>query len=702
MTFVFLFKKFPKLFLKNKKRILVFIALVFMLLLAAGSLAKGRLLSDYRAQFSVLALDRNGKTIMQYPNQKGHYLREETKMPDRLKELVVRKEDRFFYYHFGANPFSMARAFFSIITTGRAGGSSTITEQLAKVLLGHEQERTAKNKITELFYAVLLELNFSKEELLDMYATSVYLGNQVQGFSTASEMYFQKPLSALHETEMISLLATLSNPSNQNPWQEKNKSASVLLAKKLGAEIAPLPKPRRAAYRFQSPLFFEIDSMGLQCKDTCATTLDAELSEKLRDILKRRTDASRERGARNGAIVVIKIPENELLAIIGSPDPATAADGAQINMALLPRPIGSTVKPFIYLDGFKNGLRPYTKVEDREYKYPTASGFPIYPKNYDGKYHGTVTLHEALSNSLNVPSVKVLEYIGLNNFYDFLDQKLAFLPIQNYDSYQYGIALGGLEMDLATLTHYFTLFPNKGILSPLSVMKGGGEMTKSIPPQSHIENTREIASEEYAELVNKILSDRKTGVEQFGIESDLNLTQKNYALKTGTSRDFHDSWVVGYTPDFVVGVWVGNSENKPMRQVSGASGAGAIWREAMELLFTTPYNKKTPFNFEKLRDFPTKNSLEYGLAEDVYARHENLLEGKTMILAPHDGDTYEFEKGMIIHLTARKNVAWQANGEAAGEGTDAKLYPKHAGSYMIEAVADNGVRESLKVIITLK
>jgi penicillin-binding protein 1C len=243
---------------------------------------------------------------------------------------------------------------------------------------------------------------------------------------------------------------------------------------------------------------------------------------------------------------VIDPKTSEIITFIGSKDPESSVAGSKINMAMEPRPIGSTIKPLLYLKGFMDGLRPYSLVVDREYKYAIATGFPLYPKNYDGQYRGEVTLHEALSNSLNVPTVKVLEYIGLTNFYEFLSGPLAFEPLQNYENYQYGIALGGLEMDLLTLTHYFTVFPKMGTLEPLKILKDEPE-NFSLPPQSHITQKQIVADKKFIQLIHTILSDRFSGVDQFGLESNLNIETKEYGVKTGTSRDFHDSWVVGYT-----------------------------------------------------------------------------------------------------------------------------------------------------------
>jgi len=659
------------------------------------------LLAAYYNQYSVEIQDRNGKAISRYPNEKGHYLQSQDNIPERFKKLLIKKEDRFFYYHLGINPISIARAMERYFINGNAGGSSTITQQLVKILLGNEQDRTLSNKLIELAYTFSLELHFSKNEILDMYANSVYMGNQAQGFAEASYIYFDRPLEALNEMEMLSLLATVSSPSIQNPWKPENKNITEFFANKFGIGDEKITIPKKKTYNYQEPLSFELQSMGLSCTKTCMTTLDMDLTEKLRGILKRNIEYSYDRGVRNGAIVVIKMPENELLAIVGSHNPRSSFDGSQINMALEPRPIGSTVKPFIYVDGFEKGLRPYTKVVDREYKYPIATGFSLYPKNYDGKYRGEITLHEALANSLNVPSVKVLEYVGLDNFYDFLEQKLTFMPIQDLDSYQYGIALGGLEMDILTLAHFFTIFANDGILSPLSIFYGihDGASHEHLPPRSEITEKKKVVQPEYVQLVNMILNDRKTGVEQFGLASNLNLTQNNYAVKTGTSRDFHDSWVIGYTPDFIAGVWLGNSENQPLAQVSGQSGAGRAWQDVMELLFTTQYNKQTPFSFDKITDLQIGDNLEIGLPADSYQDHVSLLLDKQLILSPHNGDVFELTQRTSIPLEARKVSSWLVDGNYIGEGELMQFIPTKKGKYEILAETKDGDREFIFITV---
>ncbi len=666
------------------KKVLIVIAFLGVLLLLGSYALHRDGLAKYQGLGSVVTLDRYLKPISIKENAKGLYVFETESIPVAFKKLLVQKEDAYFYYHPGINPISMVRALTHYFFTGRIGGSSTLTQQLAKNLLGTESNRTIYNKVKETAYAISLEIFLSKESILSMYANTVFLGNQVQGFETGSYAYFDKPLKETTTNEQLALLATLSHPSTRNPWEKDNAVYAEALHKELAPDTTFIPAKVTTAYAFQTKSAFELDSAAITCTSTCTTTIDLKLNEFIRNAIQKYTETESARGARNGAVVVIDPKNSELLALVGSPDPTSTKDGNRINMALAPRPIGSTVKPLLYLKGFMEGLRPFTLVEDREYKYPIATGFSLYPKNYDGKYRGTITLHEALSNSLNVPSVKVLEYIGLEKFYGYLSESLHFKPIQDYDSYQYGIALGGLEMDLLSLTHYFTIFPRYGTRAQLKTILTAADQP-TLPPQSHIDTTEIVADPKYVELVNAILSDRFTGVEQFGLASNLNLTTKEYGVKTGTSRDFHDSWVVGYTPDFVVGVWIGNTENEALEQVSGQSGAGVVWHEVMEYLLASPYHTDTTFITKDIVSVPIGNSNQWGLAGDKIATIQSLLQKNNLILSVHDGDTFEFTNDTTIPLRARNRVSWTANGKPLGEGEEVFFKPTAAGNYEITA-----------------
>lgn len=674
---------------------MLFLAISFVLLYAA----KQQLVSRYNSLESVRMDDRNGITLTLSPNTKGVYAQYTSALPPRVKELLIKKEDRFFYFHPGINPGSILRALYQYTNNYRISGSSTITQQLVKNLLGNEQNRSLFNKIVEMFYSVDLELFASKDEIVTMYANTAYMGYQVQGLSSASELYFDKKLDALSDAQITTLLATLSSPSTQNPWQDKGARAAENLAKKLGihfdASLLNIVKKRPYA----PPRNFELASMREGCMTTCETTLDSQITDSLRKILNQHVQKGWDAGARSGAIVVIKLPENEILSIVGTPDTKSHENGQQINMAVQHRPIGSTAKPFIYLEGFTKGLRPYTLVNDREYKFPIGSGFPLYPKNYDGAYRGWVTLHSALSNSLNVPTVKVLQYVGLNNFYDFLEHSLGFIPLQDLDTYKYGIALGALEMDPLTLAHYLSIFPEGGVLKPLRLYLKGATTQTIATPMSKLIPEKQVADPALTQLVSKVLNDRLAGVQQFGLSSSLNLSQSNYAVKTGTSQDYHDSWAVGYTPDFLVVVWFGNPDNTPLKHVTGQSGAGGVWHDAMELLMSSPYNKKTPFDFSHVRDFSIKGTADFGLVGDTPADHRNLLPDDTLILSPQDGDTFLKETYTSIPLISSENVSWYSNKKFLGTGNRIIFAPHEPGDYDIKALGASGTSKHIIVHI---
>jgi len=644
--------------------------------------------------------DRNGILLTLKPNQKQEYGRYVDTFPARVKELLIKKEDRFFYWHPGINPVSTVRAIGRYLIGQRPGGASTITQQLAKNLLGNEQHRSFLNKIIETFGAFSLELFNSKEKILTMYANSVYMGNQVQGLDAASTLYFAKKLEDLDDTKLSMLLATISSPSIQNPWRDENARASRNLALRVGVAFNPKLALITREHDYSPAQNFELSSMHETCTTTCKTTLDSDLTDRLRKILNTHVQDGWDAGARSGAIVVIKLPENEILSIVGTPDVNSFEEGQQINMAIQPRPIGSTAKPFIYLEGYTQGLRPYTLVDDREYKFPVGSGFPLYPKNYDGTYHGWITLHTALSNSLNVPTVKTLQYIGLSNFYDFLQHSLGFEPLRDLDEYQYGIALGALDMDPLTLAQYLTLFPKEGILKPLRLFLAGTSTPYIKTPMSNVVGEKKVADPAVTQLVTKVLNDRLTGVQQFGLASSLNLSQSNYAVKTGTSQDYHDSWTVGYTPDFLVVVWFGNPDNTPLKHVTGQSGAGGIWHDAMELLMNSVYNKKTSFNFSDVQDFPINGSIDFGLAGDVVAQHRNLLPDSGLIMSPQDGDNFLQEAGMAIPLISPQTVSWYANDEFIGAGQRVTFSPSMPGNYTMKAIDSDGTSQHILVHIT--
>ncbi|MDP3093386.1 MAG: transglycosylase domain-containing protein [bacterium] len=704
--------------LKKRKLATIILALIILGFIT-GFYQQGQLVNLYNLQASPAINDRNGEMIALEPNSKGYFNRPLENVPGKIAALLVKKEDRFFYYHFGINPLSIIQSASGYFGIGKRKASSTISQQLVKVLLGNELKRDLGNKIKETFYTLSLEVFHAKKEILKMYANSIYFGNLAQGILEASRFYFGVDPEMLTDAQIFQLLATISSPTENNPAGKKNQELTLAVSERMGfpAQESDITKVSEVLGNIKKhdrvgDSYFELKPFLAKGIDSCRVSLDQNLNSKIRETVRRNLGNLADKEVKNAAVVVIGLPENEILALIGSPDAGSLDSGYQINMLFEPRPIGSTIKPFIYLKAFEKGLRPYSLVEDREYKYITALGFPLYPKNFDYRYRGQVNLHYALSNSLNVPAVKVLEYVGLNDFYYFLENDLGIKPLQPWENYQLGIALGSLDLSLFDLARYFTIFPQQGILKDLSILKcqnvGGRTSHKTIgDPVSVI--LQPVVKPGYIQLVNKILSDRKTSIDQFGMKSELNLFQENYALKTGTSRDFKDSWVVGYTPDFLVGVWVGNADASPTKGVSGQQGAGLIFSEVMELLLNSSYNKKTAFEFDLVKEFRNDGDFNYGLEGDDYQKALNLLTEKdeSLILLPHDNDSFLLELNTRIILRASQEVDWFANNQFLGCGKTWIFSPQAFGNggdrvssvYQIKAVSESGLTQELTIFV---
>jgi penicillin-binding protein 1C len=460
--------------------VLIIIAIPAVAFWIWSGYAVNGLITAYESRESNIVQDRNNQIIYVSQNSDDFYAIYVDEIPRDLADALIEKEDKYFYYHPGINPVSTLRAVWDKVVYKENRAQSTITQQLAKILLGNEQERTLGNKAQELAYAFALEARLTKDEILEMYLNSIYFGNQVQGAEMASKLYFDRSPEQLDRSQMVQLIASISSPSKINPFMSENDEEAEKLARRLEFDdldfhIFPRQEVTQKTNNFKEfvsqDTYFEYKNFLNACTDeiVCTTSLDSELSDKIRTVINEHLVTLSKDYAQHAAVIIIKFPENELIASVGSPDPHSDLSGDQINMTMQPRPIGSTVKPFLYAKGFSEGLRPYTLVDDREYKYTTAAGFAHYPKNYDYTYQGIVTLHKSLSNSLNVPTVKVLEFIGLEDFYAFLLDELQIEPVQPLENYQYGIALGHLEMTLLDLSHRFTIFAQEGRLRSLQI-----------------------------------------------------------------------------------------------------------------------------------------------------------------------------------------------------------------------------------------
>lgn len=654
---------------------MIFPIIIFAFTIFFLNEANNELQEIYKNNESPQIFDRNNDLISIIPNDKNFYAQYIEDIPEDFKKLIIEKEDKYFYIHKGVNPVSVTMDLLSKIGLTLRNGSSTITQQLAKILLKNENNRTIKNKLKELFYSISLELMNSKENILLMYVNSIYFGNQIQGLETASYAYFNSNPNNLTKEEMLQLISSVNSPNQYNPKENESIEKSKIIAKKLNVNFdeeyflkAKDAKNNLASFKKSTIVPLEIrDYTSKKTK----LSIDYKLNEVIRKSLKENIENLQTKKAKNVAAIVISIPDNEIISMIGSPDPTSDDEGYQINMLKQPRQIASTIKPFIYLKAFEKGMRPYTLIDDREYKYELGDFSSFYPKNYNYEYNGEITAHYALSNSINIGALKTLEFVTLNDFYNFFKDDLEQKTIQELETYGLGIAMGSLEMNLIDLAHIFTIFPNYGEFKNLKIdLSSGNNFAKK------------IVNERYIQLINKILNDRKTAMDQFGLVSILNLPQKNYALKTGTSVDYKDSLIVGYTPDFLVAVWVGNADNSATEGLSGQQGAGLIWNNIMDIMMGSKYNKNTQFDFSYVCSLNSGKGIEWGLEGDDIEKARDILKDDSLILNLHNNDVFLFEESSEIKLSSKEDSRWFVDDK---ELFDLFFKPEKRGEYKITA-----------------
>lgn len=334
------------------------------------------------------------------------------------------------------------------------------------------------------------------------------------------------------------------------------------------------------------------------------TTLDPVLQDKAQQFLSDQVASLVENNTHNGALVAIRPSTGEILAMVGSPDFNNDAISGQINMANSPtRQPGSSIKPFTYVAAFEKGWTPSTLIWDVPTQFPDGANPPYEPRNYDGKFHGAMTVRVALSNSFNIPAVKTLEFVGI---YDdpntpekegmiAMAQRLGITSLTRND-YGLSLTLGGGDVSLIDMTSAYSVFANGGQrMPPVSILKIT-DFAGSIIYEYKSQVGEQVIRAEHAYLISSILSDNNARSLMFGPNSLLNLSFP-VAAKTGTTNDVRDNWTLGYTPDLVTGVWIGNADYTPMINSTGLSGAAPIWAQFME--FAVPYltnGAPTPFN----------------------------------------------------------------------------------------------------------
>ncbi len=519
-----------------------------------------------------------------------------------LHQAMLTSEDRWFYYHWGINPVSIATALYDNLTAGKVvRGGSTITMQLARLM--EPKDRNVPNKLCEMFRALQLELAYSKSEILTFYFNMLPYGGNIVGTAAASQFYFNKPQHLISLGEAALLAAIPNSPERlrpdrfpENARKAREKVLNQLLMRQQISEQQwrealqePIPT-KRYPLPFKSPHLARMLVRGERqspeptTDSRIYTTIDAKVQETALRILREYLDTSladvvRHRLPSTGAVVVMDTQSRHVLAMVGSHDFFDREASGQINGTLAPRSPGSALKPFVYALAIEQGLvTPETLLFDVPVTY---AGYE--PVNYDGKYSGYVTTLQALARSLNVPAVNLNARLENYTLHAFLKQA-GISTLAPAKKYGLSMVLGGCEVNLLELTTLYAGLANMGEFAPYQLtlpqlinkqnlqgaVPSGFTERKRVPKRLFSPGTSFIITEMLT--TSQLPANTVKNPEAF--ESTMNLPK--IAWKTGTSYGHRDAWCIGYSPKLTIGVWLGNFDGKGLAMMSGTDAATPI------------------------------------------------------------------------------------------------------------------------------
>jgi len=534
-------------------------------------------------------------------------------IPQSLKDATVATEDAQFYKHQGFDWRGIARAAgvgilkrtplsFLIPASWATGlqGGSTITQQLVKNTL-LTTERTMSRKIKEFILSIEIERRYTKDEILKMYLNEAPYGGQAWGVGAAADMYFGKNIKDLTLSESAVLAGLPQSPSSYSPfgldptaWKGRQTYVLYLMqkhgfitkeqeqkAKSEEIKFVPLGQDIKAPHfvMYVKSLLAQtygeklVEQGGLKV----ITTLDYSAQKIAEEEVKKQVDSltKQRANASNAGLLAINPKTGEVVAWVGSRDYFDQAHAGNVDIILANRQPGSAIKPIMYTAAFKMGYTPATYLGDIQTCFPGGANLPDYcPQNWDSKFWGPMLVREALSNSRNIPAVKMLQMVGVEN----MMAQAKDLGINTFtDASRYGLSLtlGGGEVKLLELTQAYAVFAAMGVKHDLTVIEKVEDSKGNVLEEFKPSSGQKVLDSKYAYLINNILSDSSARSRTFGNSLEIGRTA---AIKTGTTNDNRDAWTFGYTPSLVTGVWVGNFDNSSMNGIMGSTGATPIWK----------------------------------------------------------------------------------------------------------------------------
>jgi len=621
------FKHLWKFIRKHWKGILVwgfgcFFVLCGLVLLWAATLQIPDLssLSNRKVEQSLKIYDRTGTVLLYdlHNNQQRTIVPIAQIAPD-IQHAVLSIEDPGFYQHGGIDPKAILRAVVSHLSLGLLAaysGGSTITQQVVKsTILTNDQ--TIARKLKEWILAIKMEQVFSKDQILELYLNQVPFGGSVYGVEEASETFFGKHASDLSLPEAAYIAAVLPAPTYYSPFgahkaaldarknlvlKEMQIHGYITMDQMTAAQNAQVTFATPAASSIQAPHFvfyveqYLEDKYGSDALESggwkVTTTLDADLQVKAEAIVSAGALSNATKfNASNAAVIAIDPQNGQILSMVGSRNYFdTTIDGAY-NAATTPpgRQPGSAFKPFAYAEAFIKGYTPDTVLFDLPTQFSTSCSPsdntndtpPCYsPVNYDGKFRGPMTMRDAIAQSINIPSIKVLYLAGIDDTLQ-LAKSMGISTLTNADQYGLTLVLGGGEVTLLDMTSAYGVFAQDGVkYQPTAILKIEDGAGNVIEDDSQPAGTQ-VLPKSVAEEINDILSDPVARA-PLGENSLVSFPGRDVAVKTGTTNNYKDAWTIGYTPNLVVGIWAGNNDNTPMTHNVSGFIVGPMWHDIMQ------------------------------------------------------------------------------------------------------------------------
>ncbi|HLD92067.1 MAG TPA: PBP1A family penicillin-binding protein [Patescibacteria group bacterium] len=640
--------KFPRLRVYIKRGYLIFILFLFIFFsmfyfFILKGLPSPKDLTTRDQEISTKIYDRNGILLYTIYKDKNRTPVKLSQVPNQVRLATLAAEDAEFYDHSGFSIRGMIRALKKNISEGKLQGGSTITQQLVKNAL-LSSEKTYVRKIRELILSIEVEMNFSKDEILEMYLNEVNYGGTTYGIEEASQHFFGKHVEDLTLSEGALLAGLPQSPTRYSPFGNNpeltfSRQREILNLMKINRFITSEEEQAASLERIMfapnktsilAPHFVMyvreqlIDMYGEEVVQkgglTVQTTLDLNIQLMAEKIAKEEISKLKNLNVGNAAIIVLDPKTGEVLAMVGSVDYFDTKNGGNVNVTIRPRQPGSSIKVINYAQALTDGLTLASIIDDSPISFNVRGQKPYSPKNYDGNYRGKITVRLALAESRNIPAVKILASYGVDKMIE-LGKRMGITTWENRSRFGLSLTLGGGEVKLLELAQVYSVIANYGVKNEIkSITEVKNYKNKILYSENKFkESDGKVLDPRVAYLLIDVLKDNIARSKAFGTNSMLVIpNHPEVAVKTGTSNDLKDNLTIGFNRNYVVAVWVGNNDSKPMSRIaSGITGAAPIWNKIMGSLLLS----------KQAEEWILPEGLVY---KECYSRKEWFLEEKQL------------------------------------------------------------------------